>query len=357
MILVVGFFLFNNSTFESEKQKGMFHYATAQAETTPVPQDKNDDAADDPAIWIHSTYPDSSRIIGTDKKGGLAVYDLKGEELFYYADGLMNNVDLRYQFALAADTIDILAATNRTNNSISLYSVNLNGSLEKIHARELITEMNDEVYGLCMYRSPITGKFYVFINNKEGVVEQWELFANGNNVDGRIVRKLKLASQLEGMVADDETATLFVGEERAGIWKFNAEPDASVEGTLLPMSSESDNENIQFDIEGLTIYYLPEGKGYLIASSQGNNSYAVFQREMPHGYLNSFRIADGIVDGVEGTDGFDVTSISLGKSFPDGLLVIQDGSNKNDGKLAPQNFKLVRWGSVAAEFTPPLKIR
>lgn len=345
---------FNSLTQPEKHDQSTIHNVTAQVETEPVPRGEKDDAADDPAIWINSANPDSSRIIGTDKKGGLAVYDLKGEELFYYSDGEMNNVDLRYGFPLGDSTIDLLSVSNRTNNSICLYRINVNGSLEKIQKRQLTKEMTDEVYGLCMFKSPHSGKFYVFINNKEGDVEQWELFTSENMVDGKIVRKLKLATQVEGMVVDDEYATLFVGEEDTGIWKFNAEPDASIVGTLLSKSGEKNNVNIKFDIEGLAIYNLQKGKGYLIASSQGNNSYAVFLREPPHEYLGSFQIVEGIIDGVDETNGLDVTNIPLGRTFPNGLMVVQDGSNKNRGVSAPQNFKLVRWDSVAVKFSPPL---
>ena len=46
-------------------------------ETTPVPH--SGDAADDPAIWVNEANPGASRIFGTDKQGGLAVYDLAGK--------------------------------------------------------------------------------------------------------------------------------------------------------------------------------------------------------------------------------------------------------------------------------------
>ena len=58
---------------------------TATVETEPVPH--SGDSADDPAIWIHPTDPAQSMIIGTDKHGGLAVYDLAGAQLQYLADG------------------------------------------------------------------------------------------------------------------------------------------------------------------------------------------------------------------------------------------------------------------------------
>lgn len=329
---------------------------TAVAETTPVPRQIRDDAADDPAIWIHPEKPRRSRIIGTDKKGGLAVYNLRGRQLFYYPDGMMNNADIRYGFPLGGKNADVLAVSNRTNNTIRLCQIAPDGSLMVIPGGELDPDMPDEVYGLCMYKSPVTGKFFVFVNNKEGDVEQWELASSGNTVSGKIVRKLRLGSQVEGMVADDELAALYVGEEKQGIWKFSAEPGGGEVGKLLPFSSESDNENIRFDLEGLAVYKLTGEEGYLIASSQGNDSYAIFSRQSPHEYIGSFRIMDGRrADGVQETDGLEVTAFPLGRNFPAGILVVHDGSNKTNGRPEPQNFKLIRWNDIARQFVPPLK--
>lgn len=329
---------------------------TALAETKPVPRDSTADAADDPAIWINFSSPDSSRIIGTDKKGGLAVYDLSGKELFYYNTGLMNNVDLRYRFPLSPDTIDIMAVSNRTDQSVDLYRIKRDGSLQVIHKKPLLSLMKDEVYGLCMYQSKVSGKFYAFVNDKNGVVEQWELFAEDNKVNGRIVRNLKIASQVEGMVADDETGSLFVGEEDNGIWKFNAEPSGSVTGELILMSGEKDNQFIKYDIEGMAIYVQPDGEGYLVASSQGNNTYAVFERKAPHKYIGSISVISGEkIDGSEETDGLDVISQSVGTRFPNGLLVVQDGHNKDNGVAAAQNYKIISWDQIARKFNPPLK--
>ena len=64
----------------------------ATVETEPVPS--GGDAADDPAIWVHPSDPAESTIIGTDKQGGLVVYDLAGKQLQYLPDGKMDNVDL-----------------------------------------------------------------------------------------------------------------------------------------------------------------------------------------------------------------------------------------------------------------------
>ncbi|MBK8426944.1 MAG: phytase [Lewinellaceae bacterium] len=68
-------------------------------------------------------------------------------------------------------------------------------------------------------------------------------------------------------------------------------------------------------------------------------------------YLGSFKITDfETVDGVEETDGIDVVSVPLGKTFPKGLFVAQDGFNYDQGKLQRQNFKMLRWEKIGALF-------
>ncbi|MGE4587586.1 MAG: phytase [Mangrovibacterium sp.] len=329
---------------------------TARYETTPVPQPVGKDAADDPAIWIHPEDPGQSRIIGTDKKGGLAVYNLQGKQLFYYTDGNMNNVDVRPGFVLGTDTLDLVVASNRSTQSLSLYRIRKDGSLSNCAARLLTSQMIDKVYGICLYTSPVSGNFYVFVNSKRGEVEQWELFATDSLIDARLVRSLKLETQVEGMVADDRHQTLFVGQEVAGIWKFNAEPDGGQQAVLLEKCSMNDNEQIRYDIEGLALYLLPGGEGYLVASSQGNYSYAVYERKSPHTYLGSFRITGGKIDGAEETDGLDIYSYGLNEDFAHGLLVVQDGFNVDGEQAFPQNFKLVAWEDIAALFEPALKM-
>lgn len=338
----------------SEKIKSV---TTALYETDPVNERISEDAADDPAIWINPDSIEQSKIIGTDKKGGLAVYNLKGDELFYYPVGYMNNVDVRYGFPLNGDTVDIVVASNRTYKSISIYSIASNGALTDIAARVIKSQMASDVYGFCLYHNPASNKFYAYVNSKVGEIEQWELFANLNSkIDAKLVRSFSLAGQVEGMVADDENNIIFIGEENGGIWKFNAEPDGGSSGKLIDKSSESNNEFIVYDIEGLSIYYLPNGLGYLIASSQGNYSYAVYNRRAPHEYLGSFRIVDGVIDGLEETDGIDIYSYYLNEDFQHGIFIAQDGYNTDNEKSLPQNFKLVPWENIAKLFPDTLEI-
>ena len=109
------------------------------------------------------------------------------------------------------------------------------------------------------------------------------------------------------------------------------------------------------DVEGLTIYYGEDGNGYLVASSQGNNTFAIYDRAGSNSYLGSFAVED-----VEETDGIDVTNVPLGEDYPAGLLVVQDGSNEpavvfadpSDGEIQNfnTNFKYVSLADFAEIF-------
>ena len=326
------------------------HSVQPVMETVPVP--RSDDAADDMCIWIHPTDPSLSTIIGTDKteKGGLVVYDLKGNLIQYANDGRMNNVDLRYNFSLNGESVALVTAGNRSENTLSIYRVHSETRyLENVALRNLPLGVG-EVYGSCMYRSPKTDFTYAFINDKTGKIEQWRLFDGGNGlVDGELVRTLSVGSQPEGCVADDVLAKLYVGAEEVGIWEFGAEPENSNEKIIV----DSVGVHVVPDVEGLTIYYSNDSTGYLIASSQGNNTYVIYERGGNHKYIGTFQIVDGEhADGTSDTDGIDVSNFNLGPSFPDGIFVAQDGDNAGEN----QNFKCVSWKSLAFLFDPPLLV-
>ncbi|QQS46686.1 MAG: phytase [Acidobacteriota bacterium] len=305
----------------------------ATIETDPVPN--SGDAADDPAIWINKADPEKSTIIGTDKQGGLAVYDLSGKQLQYVADGELDNVDLRDDFKLGGQVVSLVTAGNRSDNSIVIYKVNPETRLiENVAARKITHGI--KVYGSCMYRSAKTGETFHFATSKSGDVEQWQLFDNGSGrVDAKKVRSFKVGQVVEGCVADDELGHFYVSEEPVGIWKYGADPDA---GDARTQVAKVGDGHLHADVEGLAIAYGKDGTGYLIASSQGNHSFVVYRREGNNEFVKKFRVAAGDkVDGAEETDGIDVTTTGLGPAFPQGVFVVQDGFNDRGN----QNFKLV----------------
>lgn len=310
----------------------------ADLETDPVPN--AGDAADDPAIWLHPTDPLRSTIIGADKLGGIGVYDVDGRELQYRRDGNITNIDLRYDFPLNGQRITLVAAGNKTGGShIVTYRVDPEtGLLEDIAARTI--DVGFSVYGGCMYRSPTSGKYYMFVTSDTGAVEQWELFATAaGTVDGREVRSFQVGSSTEGCVADDAHAALYIAEEDVAIWRYGAEPD---DDTGRRNVDRIDRGRLEADIEGLAIYAGPRGSGYLLVSNQGDHSYALYERSGRNAYVASFTIAaNNDVDAVSSTDGIDVTHAPFGARFPNGVFVAHDG--RNDGN---SNFKLVGWDKI-----------
>jgi len=301
------------------------------------------DIADDPAIWVHPKDEGSSLVIGANKDestGGLHVYGLDGKERQYLAVGEMNNVDLRYGFELGEGSVDLVGATNRSSDTIDFFKITAStGRLEAVGS--VPTDIN--VYGFCMYQSFSSGETYAVANSRQGEVEQYLIEANDGEVAGTSVRSFEVGDSTEGCVADDELGHLYVGEEERGVWKYGAEPDAGSSRTLV---DESGSGRIQAEIEGLTLYY-DDGGGYLVVSSQGSDTFAVYERIGDNRFLGSFKIVedeDAVDDDVSGTDGIDVTSASLDPSFPRGLFVAHDNFN-SDGTAS--NFKLIDWGQIA----------
>jgi 3-phytase len=314
-------------------------------ETQPV--EDYGDAADDPAVWVHPKDPAQSLIIATQKKRGLHVYDLSGKRLQVLADGRLNNVDLRQGFKLGGGEVALVAASNRTSKSLALYSVDPNTRrLSDVAAGTIATGLQDP-YGLCMYRSPKNGAFYVFINNADdGMVKQWKLTEQRGKVGGQLVRQFAVGSQAEGCVADDEARALYVAEEDVGIWRYSAEPNGGTQRTRVDSTKGG---HLKADIEGLAVYQGPHGTGYLIASNQGANDYAVYRREGKNEFIGFFTVAgnDALgIDGTSETDGIDVSSAALGPAFPNGVFVVQDGRNISPRER--QNYKLVPWQSISA---------
>ena len=309
------------------------------------PADSYGDAADDPAIWVDQRDPSRSVVIGTDKKLGLNVYDLEGKRLQVVPDGRMNNVDLREGFVLAGKPVTLVAATNRTTRSISLYRFDpATRKLASIADGTLDTGMSDP-YGLCMYHSAKSGEYFVIANDSvDGKYRQWRVFDRNGKAAIELKREIAVGSQAEGCAADDELGQLYIAEEDVGLWVYSAEPDGGESRTAI---DKTEGGNLTADVEGVSIYYGANGKGYVIASNQGEDNYAVYRREAPHAFVGKFHVVANEALGIDGsseTDGLDVVSAPLGADYPAGLLVVQDGRNLMP--VQKQNFKYVSWKDV-----------
>ncbi len=300
----------------------------ASAETVPVGT-AADDAADDPAIWRNAADPAASLIVATDKKAGLYLYGLDGRTRHFLPDGRLNNVDL---LDLGDRGVIVVASDRNDPARAMLRLYRLDTTAARLVPLGMVPGGAGEAYGVCLLERG--GAIHAFSVLKHGRVEEVAIDLQPVP-QGRIVRSLQLASQSEGCVADPRNGAVYVGEERAGVWRF---AEGSTTGELV---AGADGRHLVADVEGLAI--LPEGAdgGWLVASSQGDNAYALYRLPgmEPAG---RFRIAAGTFGATEETDGIALAGGSFGPAFPDGLFVAQDGVNAP----AAQNFKLVSWDAI-----------
>jgi 3-phytase len=318
----------------------------ALRETPAVGTPMDEDAADDPAIWVDPVDPTQSRIIGTDKKGGLYVYDLQAKELQFVQAGLVNNVDLRDGFQFADGVAPIVVASDRDDQTIAVFRFDP-ATRQLSPQLAAIPSTFPEVYGICLFRTQ-AGAMQVVATSALGPVKQWELTASANGIAAKEVRSFDLGSIAEGCVADDATGSLFIAEENVGIWRLAADPSLGDMRVLIDKAGEGGH--LTADVEGLAIYDGPNRGGYLIASSQGSDEFAVYERTEDNAYIGSFKIGAGNgIDAVTGTDGLEVTSVSMGPDYPGGLVVVQDDENTEPNE--PQNFKLIPWSTVESAIT------
>lgn len=385
---------------------------TPTSETAALYDDEagSNSDADDPAIWRNAADPARSLVVATAKEGGLRVYDLDarlvqsipapappGEE---DAPGRFNNVDIVSNLAVVSD---------RGNDRLRFYRIDpsrpgspLTDVTDPAASPVFSTSQSDineqrTAYGLATWRDKSTGRSYALAsrrNRTEIALLELKPTAAGT-VGYRKIRTLALPSsfrlpngtswspcaepdelpQVEGMVVDPANGMLYAGQEDIGIWRMRADLTAApvlvdkVKEYGVPGVYDAETEEcapgadpgyggkrISADVEGLTLFQERDGDGYLLASSQGDNTFALYDRELSerNEYEGGFRIgaASATLDGSEECDGAAILNEPLGARYPRGLLVVQDGHETpaapdgEGGERAATGFKFVDLGAV-----------
>jgi 3-phytase len=208
--------------------------------------------------------------------------------------------------------------------------------------------------GIGLYRRPNDGAVFAIVSPKAGqpvnYLWQYRLADDGTGrVAATFVRRFGTFSgtgEIEAIAVDDELGYVYYADEVAGIHKWHADPDAPGADQQLALFATS---GYRQDREGIGIYSLPGGTGYIVSVDQlpGESILHVYKREgepgRPHDHSKVLLSFKG---GADGTDGLDVSSAPLGPDFPDGLVIAMNSSARN--------FLLYRWHDIAAAATPPL---
>jgi len=173
--------------------------------------------------------------------------------------------------------------------------------------------------------------------------------------------------QFEGLAVDQGQGVLYAGQEVVGVWKLPLLNDIpaqtqvihvpgfflmeKVKTFAMPYYAKLDDgeyaceygdisnppagavvvngnpamagQFIEADAEGITIVENRGIRGYVVVSSQGDDTFHVFSRSnvfVPNRHLGAFT-----VDGVHETDGLHIVARPFGRAFPDGLMAVHNG--------------------------------
>ncbi|MET9232661.1 phytase [Lentzea sp. NPDC003310] len=317
--------------------------------------------ADDPAIWVNPRNTERSVVLGTLKEGGLAAFDLNGRTIGVYPaplpptpdakPGRYNNVDVLGDLAFVSD---------RGRDRIRMFQVDERGARDVTNpaTRPVFSkteaEVDDQhtVYGLAAGR--VNGKDVVVTSRRNETSIALLQVLKGKTYDTKKVSTLDLPStftlpngkqwtvcgepgegpQVEGMVIDERTNTLYAAQEDVGIWRIPLRANGFGTPQLVdkvrtwgaPQKYDPETEEcvadgpnpgfggrwLEADAEGLTI-----ADDVLLASSQGDSRFVAY-RKADMKPLRDFRIKD-----VEHSDGADIVLGELD------LLVVHDGERPN----------------------------
>jgi 3-phytase len=326
--------------------------------TDALPRD-----ADDPAIWVNGRDPANSLVLGTMKvaDGALAVFGMDGKlRQLLKGPSRPNNVDVEYGLPLNSTPTDIAVLTERNGRRLRAYAIAPDGSgLRDISSGQmpiLESARGDEgaPMGIGLYKRPKDGAIFAIVSPKAGPKEnylwQYRLTDDGSaRVKATFVRRFGAFSgvgEIEAIAVDDELGYVYYADEGTGIHKWHADPDASGANTELALFGTT---GYQGDREGLGIYTLPGGTGYIVSVDQlpRESVFHIYKREgepgRPHDHS---AVVLSFKGGADGTDGLDVSSAALGAAFPEGALVAMNSAGRN--------FLIYRWRDIADSAHPGL---
>jgi 3-phytase len=323
------------------------------------------------------------------------------------AKGRYNNVDIAYDITLAGRAVDVAVVSDRYNDQLRFFVIDPAGAaaltpLTEVTAtdqrflfnpdREAVDEERT-AYGLAVWQ-PRRGETYAVVTQEGATTIATARIAE---ISGKLgytgVEKVTMPSafalpdgstwspceepgvlpQFEGVVVDQKSGLLYAAQEDVGLWRLQlplgsgGQPklidkvtdfgihdvydEQSEECTPIDPNAEGyGGTRLTADAEGVDIYYGPDSTGYIIVSSQRDDTFAVYNRQGTNRPVGNFRVK-GVqgVDDINGSDGLAVTNRPVG-DYRQGLLVTHDepetGPDVDDERDAT-NFSYVSWSEIA----------
>jgi 3-phytase len=215
--------------------------------------------------------------------------------------------------------------------------------------------------GIALYQRGRDGATFALVAPKsgprEGYLWQYRLLDEGRGgIAAAFVRRLgsfsatalRAENEIEAVAVDDALGYVYYADEAGGIHKWHADPDAAGADRELAHFART---GFRGDREGIAIYALPDGTGYIVCTDQlpGDSEYHLYPREgapgAPHDHSREVAAFRG---GADSTDGIEIVSGPFGARFPHGVMVVMNST--------PRNFLVFDWKDIAAAVQPNLRI-
>ncbi|HRD62288.1 MAG TPA: phytase [Nocardioides sp.] len=328
--------------------------------------------------------------------------------------GRYNNVDIAYGLRVRGHRVDVAVVSDRYNDTLRFFAIDPGGAAASTPLSEITAPGQDYLfqpdregvdteqtaYGLAVYQ-PGHGSAYAVVT-QEGTttIATARLVVRGGAIGYAGVRQLDLPGefplpdgttwapceepgvepQLEGLSVDQATGEIYAAQEDVGLWRIGLplgahrpvlvdrttdfgvhdayDPETEECVPIDPADEGFGGDWLTADAEGVDLYYGPRKTGYVIVSSQGDDSFVVYQRKHDGRWarnevMGAFQVAGAAgsgVDEINGSDGVAVTNRPVGR-FRWGLLVSHDepetGPSVDPGRDAT-NFSYVSWRDIAA---------
>jgi 3-phytase len=306
--------------------------------------------SDDPAIWLHPDDPSQSLILGTDKAGAVYAFDLDGRiipDKSVTGMGRINNIDVAYGVMVGGVVTDVAVATDRNANLLRAFRLpdmtpvdNGGGEAFEGEPPERRRPM-----GIALYTRPADGALFAVVSRKTGpsggYLWQYRIADDGTGslafTKVREFGAFRGTKEIESVAVDDALGYVYYSEEDVGVHKYYADPDMPGADEELALFG---TEGFTEDREGISIYEINDGTGYILVSDQQANAFRVYPREgtpgEPHNHPEIYAFSVSTNE----SDGSEVTSAALGDRFPSGLFIAMSDN---------RTFHFYSWDDIAGD--------
>jgi 3-phytase len=164
-------------------------------------------------------------------------------------------------------------------------------------------------------------------------VREFGTFSDATSMDDGVPE----LGEIESIAVDDELGYLYYSDELTGVRKYHADPDApeaNVELALFATDGFADQR------EGISIYAVGDGTGYILVSDQQGNAFRIYTREGEPGDPHNHRFVKTVAVSTNESDGSEVTSTVLDPRFPSGLFVAMSDN---------RTFHYYSWDDIAGD--------